>query len=322
MKIFDTIKSELIKEASAITSVAEALSPEEVELAFKLLRDCTGKVVVTGIGKAGIIARKISATLASTGTTSIFLHAAEGIHGDLGMLSRQDLVLAVSNSGNTPEMLAIIPFIKFIGIPLISITGNEDSQLAKASDAVLCTKVEADLEPLGMVPTASTTVALALGDALAIALLKDKNFSLNDFARFHPGGAIGKRLLLRVQDLMHSGETMPKVTQDTTMINAILEMTSKKLGCTIVEDHSGKMLGIITDGDLRRQLQEKGDDLLKHSAGACMTADPKYSKAEELAVSALAFMEQYSITMLPVVNCHGEAVGILHMHDLIRAGVV
>jgi arabinose-5-phosphate isomerase len=322
MKIFETIKEELIKEASAITSVAEALSPSEVELAFKLLRDCRGKVVVTGIGKAGIIARKISATLASTGTTSIFLHAAEGIHGDLGMLSRQDLVLAVSNSGNTPEMLAIIPFIKFIGIPLISITGNADSQLAKASDAVLCTKIDAALEPLGMVPTASTTVALALGDALAIALLKDKNFSLNDFARFHPGGAIGKRLLLRVQDLMHSGDTMPKVCRDTMMMDAILEMTTKKLGCTIVEDHKGKMLGIITDGDLRRQLQEKGDDLLKHCAEECMTADPKHSKAEELAVSALALMEQYSITMLPVVNAEGEASGILHMHDLIRAGVV
>ena len=322
MKIFQSIKEELLKEASAITSVAEALSIDEVELAFRLLRDCKGKVVVTGIGKAGIIARKISATLASTGTTSIFLHAAEGIHGDLGMLSRQDLVLAVSNSGNTPEMLAIIPFIKFIGIPLISITGNPDSQLAKASDSVLCTKIDASLEPLGMVPTSSTTVALALGDALAIALLKDKNFSLNDFARFHPGGAIGKKLLLRVADLMHSESAMPRTPAGTSMMEAILEMTTKKLGCTIVENLNGEMLGITTDGDLRRQLQINGDNLLKLKAEECMTPSPKHCNPQDLAVSALALMEKHSITMLPVTDEENNAVGILHMHDLIRAGVV
>lgn len=322
MNIYDYVKEELKKEASAILNLAEGLNKIELQKAFELLKNCQGKVVLTGIGKAGIIARKISATLASTGTTSIFLHAAEGIHGDLGMLSKQDLVLAISNSGNTPEILAIIPFIKFIGIPLVAITGNEGSQLAKAADAVLSTKVDASSEPLGMVPTASTTVALALGDALAIALLKDKEFSLNDFARFHPGGAIGKRLLLKVKDLMHKGEELPKVKGDTSMKDAILEMTSKKLGCTIVEDDDGAVLGIITDGDLRRQLQKKGNELLKFKAMDCMTQNPKHIDEEALAVKALALMEEYSITMLPVISKGGKALGILHMHDLIRAGVV
>lgn len=322
MKIYASIKAELLKEASAITKVAEALDPVATEKAFRLLHECSGKVVVTGIGKAGIIARKISATLASTGTSSIFLHAAEGIHGDLGMLSRQDLVLAVSNSGNTSELLAIIPFIKFIGVPLISLTGNLSSQLAKASDAVLSTKVDADLEPLGMVPTASTTVALALGDALAIALLKEKNFSLSDFARFHPGGAIGKRLLLRVKDLMHQGEELPRVLDTSSLMESILEMSSKKLGCTLVEDVQGQLLGIITDGDLRRQIQAKQSELLSYCARDCMTVNPKAAHPDDLAVAALSLMEQYSITMLPVIDTSGKALGILHMHDLIRAGVV
>lgn len=322
MSRIEDIRAELLKEASAIATVAENLDQVQLDKAFAYLSNCQGKVVVCGIGKSGIIARKISATLASTGTSSIFLHAAEGNHGDLGMLAKQDVVLAISNSGNVHEMLAIIPFIKFMGVPLISLTGNLDSQLAKASDAVLCTKVDPDLEPLGLVPTASTTVTLALGDALAIALLKDKHFSLTDFARFHPGGAIGKKLLLKVNDLMHSGKELPRVQTDTSMSDAILEMTTKKLGCTIVEDADGQMRGIITDGDLRRQLQKKGDALLKHVAQDCMTANPKHTLADELAVSALKYMEQHSITMLPVMDAQGKAAGILHMHDLIRAGVV
>lgn len=322
MSVFEKIKSELNKEATAILTLIDQLDQAQVEKAFDLMKNCEGKVVLTGIGKAGIIARKISATLASTGTTSIFLHAAEGIHGDLGMLSKKDVVLAVSNSGNTGEILTIIPFIKFTGIPLISITGNLDSQLAKASDAVLCTKVDNSLEPLGMVPTASTTVALALGDALAIALLDDKEFSLKDFALFHPGGAIGKRLLLRVKDLMHLGDEMPLVFKDTSMQEAILEMTGKKLGCTLVMDSDERCLGIITDGDLRRQLQAKGVDLIKLPASDCMTSNPKHIASSALAVEALSLMQKHSITALPVINDNGKAEGILHMHDLIRAGVV
>ncbi|MCB5269990.1 MAG: KpsF/GutQ family sugar-phosphate isomerase [Candidatus Cloacimonetes bacterium] len=322
MSISSCIRDELLKEASAIKTVAESLDHAQLEKAFQLLKACEGKVVLTGIGKAGIIARKISATLASTGTSSIFLHAAEGIHGDLGMLNNKDVVLAISNSGNTSEMLAIIPFIKFIGIPLISLTGNPESQLAKASDAVLSTKVDSSLEALGLVPTASTTVALALGDALAIALLKDKNFSLNDFARFHPGGAIGKRLLLKVKDLMHQDQELPRVLESASLMDSILEMSSKKLGCTIVEDADGRLMGIITDGDLRRHIQQKQQNILSYAAKDCMTANPKACLPDDLAVSALNLMEQFSITMLPVIDAQGKAAGLLHMHDLIRAGVV
>ncbi len=322
MNIPQLIHQELILEADALRSIAERLDKQQVQKAFDLLSECKGRVVLTGIGKAGIIARKISATLASTGTSSIFLHAAEGIHGDLGMLSKDDVVIAVSYSGTTAEILAIIPFIKFIGVPMISITGNLSSPLAEASDAVLDAAVDPNSEALGMIPTSSTTVALAFGDALAIALLKSKNFSLSDFAKFHPGGSIGKKLLLKVQDLMHQGEDLPRVQQDTPMMNAILEMTTKKLGCTIVEAPSGFLRGIITDGDLRRALQNFGGDIIHQSASACMTANPKSCHPEDLAVSALNLMEKHSITMLPVVDSQGCPVGLLHMHDLIKAGVV
>jgi len=322
MSVITTIRQELLLEADAIRKVAESLDAAQVQKAFDLLSGCKGRVVLTGIGKAGIIARKISATLASTGTSSIFLHAAEGIHGDLGMLSKDDIVLAVSYSGTTAEILAIIPFVKFIGVPLISITGNPGSALAEASDSVLITPVDPSSEALGMIPTSSTTVALALGDALAIALLKSRNFSLSDFARFHPGGSIGKKLLLKVCDLMHQGEALPRVSQATPMMDTILEMTTKKLGCTIVEDTNGLLCGIITDGDLRRALQSYGGNIISQFARDCMTAMPKSCFPDDLAVSALNLMEKHSITMLPVIDSTGAAVGLLHMHDLIRAGVV
>ncbi|MDZ4181919.1 MAG: KpsF/GutQ family sugar-phosphate isomerase [Candidatus Cloacimonadaceae bacterium] len=322
MSIKDDIVHELSLEASAILKVGEQLDPEALERAFELLKNCSGKVVLTGIGKAGIIGRKISATLASTGTTSIFLHAAEGIHGDLGMLQSTDVVMAISNSGNTQELLSIIPFIKFIGVPLIALTGNINSQLAQAADAILDCSVPPEYEPLGMVPTSSTTVALALGDALSIALLKHKNFSITDFARFHPGGTIGKRLLLKVKDLMHTSEALPIVKTSTPMSGAILEMTTKKLGCTAVVDDSNLLAGMITDGDLRRQIQLKEGRLLEYTAADCMTANPKHSKPEDLAVSALHLMEEYTITMLPVLDDDGHPVGMLHMHDLIKAGVI
>lgn len=322
MSILEQLQKELRLEAEAIQLMAEHLDPAQVEKAYQLLMDCKGKVVLTGIGKAGIIARKISATLASTGTTSIFLHAAEGIHGDLGMLQPTDVVMAISHSGNTQELLSIIPFIKYNGIPLIALTGNLSSPLAQAADAVLDCSVPAEFEALGMVPTSSTTVELALGDALAILLLKQKNFSLSDFARFHPGGNIGKKLLLRVQDLMHCGEELPLVQLDASMSSVILEMTSKKLGCTAVVDEEAQLRGMITDGDLRRQIQLKEDKLLLHTAQDCMTKDPKRCQAEDLAVSALKLMEELKITMLPVVDCDARVVGMLHMHDLIRAGIL
>lgn len=322
MIVSDIIINELKLEASAILKVAEQLSPAALEQAFQLLFNCKGKVVLTGIGKTGIIARKISATLASTGTTSIFLHAAEGIHGDLGMISNNDVVIAVSNSGNTQELISIIPFLKFNKVPIIALTGCVTSQLAKSADVVLDCGVPNEFEPLGIVPTSSTTVALAVGDAIAIALLKQKNFQLKDFARFHPGGSIGKKLLLRVCDLMHSGTDMPSIKYNASMSAVIMEMTGKKLGCTAVTDESGCLCGLITDGDLRRQLQSKGNDLLNFIAKDCMTANPKHLKPEELAVDALNTMESYNITMLPVVNDALQPVGMLHMHDLIKAGVI
>ncbi len=322
MNIAEAVINELKLEASAILKVAEQLNPVAIEKAFRLLMDCKGKVVLTGIGKTGIIARKISATLASTGTSSIFLHAAEGIHGDLGMIGKDDVVIAVSNSGNSQELISIIPFLKFNKVPIIALTGSQTSQLAKNAEVVLDCSVPREYEPLGIVPTSSTTVALAVGDALAIALLKQKNFQLKDFARFHPGGSIGKKLLLRVCDLMHSGADLPIVDASAPMSTVIMEMTSKKLGCTAVVDSNGILSGMITDGDLRRQLQTKGDSLLSFCASECMTANPKYLAPEELAVSALNLMESFNITMLPVLNEQKHPVGMLHMHDLIKAGVI
>ncbi len=320
--IKDSVVHELTLEAKAILQVAEQIDSSELDKAFSFLCSCSGKVVLTGIGKTGIIARKISATLASTGTSSIFLHAAEGIHGDLGMLGPADVVIAVSNSGNNQELLSIIPFIKFLKVPLIALTGNLESQLALVSDAVINCSVPKEYEPFGVVPTSSTTVALAVGDALAIALLRHKDFKEEDFARFHPGGTIGKKLLLRVSDLMHSGCDLPLVSELENMSNVIIEITSKKLGCTAVIDNVGILTGMITDGDLRRQLIEKGNKILSCSARECMTTNPKHTTPEELAVNVLNMMESHKITMLPVVDSLSKPVGMLHMHDLIQAGVV
>lgn len=320
MNIIEFMKKELNLEADAIKKVAERID-ENAEKAVDLLFNCQGKVIVTGMGKTGIIARKIAATFSSTGTTAIFLHAAEGIHGDLGILQKDDVVIAVSNSGNTPELVSIIPYIKFNKIPLIAITGNINSKLAKNSDIVIDCYVPKEYEPFGLVPTASTTVALALGDAIAVALLKKKDFKESDFARFHPGGTIGKKLIYQVKDLMHSGKENPLVQNNVKMDNAILEMTSKGLGCTNVIDNNGKLVGIVTDGDLRRFLS-KGYTNLNILVTEAMTVNPKHTSPETLAVEALNLMEENKITMLPVLNESNEPVGMLHMHDLIDAGVV
>ncbi len=322
MSITQDIVHELQLEANAILNMAKNLDPEDVNMAFQLLEQCEGKVVLTGIGKAGIVARKISATLASTGTASIFVHAGEGNHGDLGMIQPTDVVIAISNSGNTQELLSIIPYIRFIGVPLIVFTGNLESPLADAADALLDCSVPPGSEPLGMVPTASTTAALALGDAFAVVLLKKRGFSMEDFARFHPGGTIGKKLLLKVADLMHSGKEMPMVRSDTPMSEVIMEMTSKKLGCTAVASENGKLAGMLTDGDLRRAIQIHAAQIMDKTASECMTPQPKCLKATDLAVNALALMEKHQITMLPVVDDSDIPIGMLHMHDLIKAGVV
>ena len=320
MNIINLIKKELNLEAEAIRMASGRLDGN-VEIAVRLLQDCAGKIVVTGMGKTGIIARKVAATLASTGSTAIFLHAAEGLHGDLGMLARGDVVIAISNTGNTQELISIIPYMKLLKVPIIAFTGNLESRLVDAADVVIDCGVPKEYEPLGLVPTSSTTVALAMGDAIAIVLLRSRSFSEEDYARFHPGGTIGKKLLLRVGDLMHAGERNPVVRENVTMQEVIVEMTAKGLGCTGICDGDGMLLGIITDGDLRRILQKDGN-VLELSARECMTAGPKRLTPATFAVDALNIMEDNKITMLPVVDDEGRQIGMLHMHDLIQAGVV
>ncbi|MDA3813724.1 MAG: KpsF/GutQ family sugar-phosphate isomerase [Candidatus Cloacimonetes bacterium] len=320
MDMIKFIKDELNLEAKAIREVADRID-SKIEDTIDLLFNCKGKVVVTGIGKAGIIGRKIASTLASTGTTAIFLHAAEGIHGDLGLLDDNDVVIAVSNSGNTNELTSIIPYIKFRKIPIIALTGNLKSQLAKNATVTIDCFVPKEYEPFGRVPTSSTTVALAVGDAITVALLKKRNFNEDDFAQFHPGGTIGKKLICKIEDLMHSGKENPIVHDNAKMNKAIIEMTSKGLGCTNVINADGKLVGIVTDGDLRRMI-EKGITDLNTIVTDVMISNPRSMHPQELAVDALNLMEDNKITMLPIVDENNNPVGMLHMHDLINAGVV
>ncbi len=308
-------------EAQELLRMQERLG-EEIFQAVELLYHCKGRVVVTGMGKSGIIARKIAATLASTGTPSLFLHPAEGIHGDLGMVMREDVVVALSNSGETPEVINLLPSIKRLGIPLIALTGNLNSTLAKRSDVVLDTGVSKEACPLGIVPTASTTSALAMGDALAVVLLERRGFKKEDFALFHPGGSLGKRLLLTVEDLMHRGEEIPVVSVSTPLKEAIIEISSKRLGITTVLDDSGVVKGVITDGDLRRIIEREGEGMFSLTAGEVMTRNPKTISREALAAKALNVMERHSITALVVVDENNRPVGLLHMHDILKAGVV
>ncbi len=316
----EDFKKELLRQSEAIQLAHDKVNNNVIK-ALDILINCHGKVVVTGMGKAGLIGRKISATLASTGTTSIFLHPAEGIHGDLGMLQKDDVVIAISNSGNTEEVISIIPYIKFNNIPLIALTGNMDSRLAKHSDISLDCSVPKDFEQLGLIPTSSTTVELAMGDALAVALLKKRNFALEDYAKFHPGGSIGKKLLLKVNDLMHANDEIPFTSSESAMDLAIMEMTSKKLGCTLITENN-KLIGIVTDGDLRRFLHQGNYDIKNYPVVKAMTKDPKFIYKDKLAVEALNLMEQYNITVLPVLDSDKTPVGVLHLHDLIKAGVV
>ncbi len=319
-KTIDIARKELQLAADAI-NLAKKRIDKNMEKAVEMIYSCQGKTVVTGMGKTGLIGRKISATLASTGSSSIFLHPAEGIHGDLGIIGGRDVVLAVSYSGNTEEIIRIIPFLRFNKIPIISITANLNSELAKNSEAVLNCSIPDNYEPFNLVPTVSTTVALTLGDALAVALIKKRDFKIDDFARFHPGGTIGKRILLRVADLMHQREALPYVIKDAKMSEVLLVMTEKGLGCTGVVDQGGHLLGIITDGDLRRILTTEMN-VLEKKAFQVMTKAPKSVTKEVLAIDALALMEEKKITMLPVVDKSGVMIGMLHMHDIIDAGVV
>lgn len=291
--------------------------------AVKIILACQGKVVVTGMGKSGLICQKIAATMASTGTPTFFLHPAEGIHGDLGMLSQGDVVIAVSYSGETEEVCRILPVIKRMGLPLISVSGNPKSTLGIAGDVHLDVSVAEEACPLGLAPTASTTATLAMGDALAVALLDERGFKAEDFALFHPGGALGKKLLLRVEDLMHGGDEIPLVSEGTLLRDALFEITSKQLGVTGVVDGQGALVGVFTDGDLRR-VMEHGLDSLQLPIKQVMSTSPKRILRKNLAAKALRTMEDHSITSLFVFEDEVShlPVGIIHLHALLKSGVV
>jgi arabinose-5-phosphate isomerase len=307
-------------EARAVAGLAERLGPDFVE-ACRLCLACRGRIVVTGMGKSGHVAGKIAATLASTGSPAFFLHPAEASHGDLGMLTREDVVLALSNSGETDEVLTILPLIKRMHVPLIAMTGNAASTLAREADVHLDVSVAEEACPLNLAPTASTTAALAMGDALAVALLEQRGFTPEDFARSHPGGRLGRRLLLRVSDLMRRGAELPVVGESTTLSAGLLEMSRKGLGLTAIADDAGRVVGIFTDGDLRRTL-DRQVDVHRTTMGEVMTRDCKVIAPQELAAEAVRLMEQHRITGLLVVDGDRRLVGALNVHDLLRAGVM
>jgi arabinose-5-phosphate isomerase len=320
--IVDTAKRVFRIEAEAISALADRIDSNFTK-AVEMVLGCQGRVVITGMGKSGLICQKVAATMASTGTPAFFLHPAEGIHGDLGMLMKGDVVIAVSNSGETEELTRILPVIKRMGLPLIAMAGNPDSTLARAGDVFLDISVREEACPLGLAPTASTTATLAMGDALAVALLVQRGFKDEDFALFHPGGALGKRLLLRVEDLMHSGGDIPMVGLETPLKEALFEITSKKLGITGVAGAGGELAGVFTDGDLRRSIEE-GFDVLNRPIRELMNLNPKRILRTNLAAKALQKMEQHSITSLFVFESEEavKPVGIIHLHDLLKAGVV
>jgi arabinose-5-phosphate isomerase len=311
-------------EADALLAMKNRLSAatdDSFPDAVSLLLQCSSRVVVSGIGKSGHVARKIAATLASTGTPALFVHAAEALHGDLGMITENDAVVAISNSGEAAEFLAIIPIIRRMGAKLIAITGNPSSRLAKLADIHLDASVDKEACPLNLAPTASTTAALALGDALAVALLDARGFREEDFARSHPGGALGRRLLTHVRDVMRSGDAVPAVTADVSLPTALLEITKKGMAMTAVVDDSSRVIGIFTDGDLRR-LIENEHDLIKVPMADVMHANPRTVGPDQLAVDAVEVMEQFRINQLLVADADGKLVGALHIHDLTRAKVI
>ena len=306
-------------EAEALVTLAARLDARFDE-AVRLIAGRGGKVVVTGMGKSGHVGRKIAATLASTGTPAFFLHAAEALHGDLGMLERHDLVLAVSNSGETAEILDLVPHVKRLGVPRVALTGRPVSTLARAADAVLDVSVAEEACPLGLAPTASTTAAIAMGDALAVALLQHRGFRSHDFAALHPAGTLGRKLL-RVGDLMHTGAEVPRVSIGSLMTDVLLEMTAKRLGITAVIDAEHRLVGIVTDGDLRRALAA-GGEVMTCAVAEVMGQRPKTIDADALAALAVATMERHAITVLFILDANERLAGVIHLHDLLRAGVV
>ncbi|WP_370457294.1 SIS domain-containing protein [Herbaspirillum sp. SJZ107] len=321
-RALDLARDALQIEGEAIRKLTERLGQDDsVPRAVALMEACKGRVVVSGIGKSGHIGRKIAATLASTGTPALFLHPAEAAHGDLGMVTPQDVLIAISYSGESSELAVVIPAVKRMGVPVIAMTGKPESRLATIADVHLDVSVEKEACPLNLAPTASTTVTLALGDALAVALLELRGFKSEDFALSHPGGALGRRLLTRVADVMRSGDAVPKVAPDALLLDALLEISNKGMGMTAVVDADGRPVGVFTDGDLRR-LIAKVQDFSKVVIRDVMHADPRRIHPEQLAVDAVAVMEEFRINQMLVVDADDKLVGALHIHDLTRAKVI
>lgn len=306
-------------EAQAVFNLAQRID-ERFDKACHLLLNCQGRVVVTGMGKSGHIGKKIAATFASTGTPAFFMHPGEASHGDLGMITRQDVVVAISNSGNTTEIVTLLPLLKRLEVPLVTLTGNLQSTLSLAADVNLDISITQEACPLGLAPTTSTTVTLVMGDALAVALLQARGFSAEDFARSHPGGTLGRRLLLKIDELSHQGDALPLVNEKATISDALIEVTEKKLGMTCVVDSHGRLTGIYTDGDIRRTLTQHYDinttPLIEVMSKTCKTV-----RQGILAAEALAIMQKFTISALVVVNDQNQPTGVLHLHDLLRAGV-
>jgi arabinose-5-phosphate isomerase len=321
-EILDAARRVIKIEAEAVEALGVRLD-ERFAKAVEMLLVCSGRVVVTGMGKSGLICQKMAATMASTGTPAIFLHPAEGVHGDLGMLMKGDVVIAVSNSGETEEITRILPIIKRMGLPLIAMAGYPESTLARAGDVFLDISIKEEACPLQLAPTASTTVTLAMGDALAVALLLQRGFREEDFALYHPGGALGKRLLLRVEDLMHVGEDVPIVKAGTPLKDALFEISSKKLGITGIVDEEGALIGVFSDGDLRRNI-EQGIEVLNRPICELAVGKPKRILRTNLAAKSLQRMEEYQITSLFVFESEEDLkpIGIIHLHDLLKAGVI
>ncbi len=314
-----TAKRVIRMESEAVAALEMSINAS-FQQAVDILFQCKGRVVVTGMGKSGIVARKMVATMNSTGTPSIFLHPSDAVHGDLGMVRSEDVVVCISKSGDTTEVRQLMPMFKRIGVPTISMVGNMNSHLARQSDVAIDISVKEEACPHNLAPTTSTTATLAMGDALAVTLLEKKKFSADDFAMFHPGGNLGKRLLLKVEELSITGPEIPKINVTASLKDAILEMTSKRLGATSVVDADGRLAGIITDGDLRRLLQ-KTSDVSNVTAEQVMTKNPKTIRKGILASTALQEMEQFSITQLIIVDDDHRPFGIVHLHDLVRAGL-
>ena len=320
-KLINLAQAVLDNEASAVAAMKSRIDSVFVK-ACELLLACPGRIVVMGMGKSGHIGSKVAATLASTGSPSFFVHPGEASHGDMGMITKQDVVLVLSNSGETHEIRTLLPLIKRLGVPLVAMTGNPHSTLAKAADAHINIQVEKEACPLGLAPTTSTTVALAMGDALAIALLEERGFTADDFAFSHPGGQLGRRLLLHVQDIMHTGEAVPKTHRDASLREALIEMTNKSLGMTVIVDNDDRIAGVFTDGDLRRLLDHGEVNISTIRITDVMIKNCKTGSAHMLASEVLAMMEKHKINALPIIDEQSRVVGAVNFQDLLRAGVV